>query len=330
VTATVGLGVNANIGGGVNAVVNNGADSLPYSITVAVPSGYASVTSLRDYWELSVDSPLSGEVPFVSLTTGSTLIYATVGGTVSFDGELIPTVNPLNASDVPVAAWMLDDESNYEADASITTLNLLAEVAPVDTTIPVISLTGATVINLVVGDTYNELGATAIDDTDGDITGSIVVDSSAVNTTAEGSYQVTYNVADAAGNNATQVTRTVTVATAPDITIPVISLIGATVINLVVGDTYNEQGATAIDDTDGDITGSIVVDSTAVNTTAEGSYQVTYNVADAVGNNATQVTRTVTVAALQTPLNIGMGFNPSSSQSCWIQVDTDWSKAEGC
>jgi hypothetical protein len=58
-----------------------------------------------------------------------------------------------------------------------------------------------------------ELGATATDNLDGDISGSIVIDASAVNTAVDGDYTVTYNVTDANGNVANQVARTVTVAT---------------------------------------------------------------------------------------------------------------------
>ncbi len=79
-----------------------------------------------------------------------------------------------------------------------------------DTTAPVITLTGSATINLEVGDTYNELGATATDDTDGDLTSSIVV-TGTVDTSVVGTYIVYYNVSDAAGNAATQVTRTVIV-----------------------------------------------------------------------------------------------------------------------
>jgi hypothetical protein len=78
-----------------------------------------------------------------------------------------------------------------------------------------------------------------------------------VNTNIAATYTVTYNVSDAAGNAATQVTRTVVVN--PDTTAPVITLIGASTINLNVGDTYTEQGATATDNYDGDITANIVI-----------------------------------------------------------------------
>jgi len=84
----------------------------------------------------------------------------------------------------------------------------------VDTEKPVISLTGSAAINLTVGDTYNDLGATATDNIDGNLTSSIVI-SGTVNTNTAGTYTRNYNVSDAAGNAADQVSRTVIVSPAP-------------------------------------------------------------------------------------------------------------------
>ena len=82
-----------------------------------------------------------------------------------------------------------------------------------DTTAPVIELIGANPQELAVGDAYVELNATATDDTDDDtaLSAAIVIDATAVDTATAGSYSVTYNVSDAAGNAATEVVRTVTV-----------------------------------------------------------------------------------------------------------------------
>ena len=102
----------------------------------------------------------------------------------------------------------------------------------VDTTIPVITLTGANPQVIEVGSPYVELGATALDNYDGDLTGSIVIDSSAVDTSTLGSYPVTYDVTDSSGNPAVQVTRTVDVV---DTTVPVISLVGANPQTIEVG-----------------------------------------------------------------------------------------------
>ena len=86
---------------------------------------------------------------------------------------------------------------------------------PLDTTPPVITLLGNNPQVITTGTAYPELGATAMDDVDDDISGSIVIDSSAVDTSAAGSYSVTYDVTDSSGNTADTVIRTVTVQDLP-------------------------------------------------------------------------------------------------------------------
>ena len=117
-----------------------------------------------------------------------------------------------------------------------------------------------------------------------------IVLTGAVNTSIEGTYVLTYSVSDAAGN-AASATRTVIV-NADDIA-PVITLIGASSITLDLGETYTEQGATASDNVDGNLTGSIVITG-SVNTNIAGTYGLTYSVSDAAGNSAS-TTRTITV-----------------------------------
>lgn len=170
------------------------------------------------------------------------------------------------------------------------TVNL--QGAAPDTVKPVITLTGSATVNVVQGNTYNDAGATATDNVDGNITADIVVGGS-VDTNVVGAYQITYNVSDAAGNAADEVTRTVNVTA--ETTPPVITLNGAATINLEVGDSYTELGATATDNFDGDITSSIVIGGDTVNTAVAGTYVVTYNVSDAAGNAASPVNRTVNV-----------------------------------
>lgn len=83
----------------------------------------------------------------------------------------------------------------------------------------------------------------------------------------------------------------------PDVTSPIITLLGDSSININVGDTYADVGATASDDVDGDITSKIIIDN-LVNTAVVGNYTVTYNVSDAAGNSAVPVVRNVIVNAL--------------------------------
>ena len=162
-----------------------------------------------------------------------------------------------------------------------------------DIVAPIITLLGDSSVTLYQGATYTDAGATANDNKDGDITANIVI-VNPVNTNNIGSYTVTYNVSDSAGNNAVQVTRTVNVIEVPDTTAPIITLLGDSSVTLYQGATYTDAGATANDNKDGDITANIVIVN-PVNTNNIGSYTVTYNVSDSAGNNAVQVTRTVNV-----------------------------------
>ena len=79
-----------------------------------------------------------------------------------------------------------------------------------DTAAPTLTLKGLPTVELTVGAPYEELGATATDAADGDITGRVVI-SNPVNATVVGGYTVTYSVADSSGNAATPVTRSVQV-----------------------------------------------------------------------------------------------------------------------
>jgi len=82
---------------------------------------------------------------------------------------------------------------------------------------------------------------------------------------------------------------------APDTEAPVITLKGNATIELKLNDKYNEEGATATDNKDGDISANITI-SGNVDTSKEGTYVVTYTVKDAAGNEA-KVERTITVKA---------------------------------
>ncbi len=197
-----------------------------------------------------------------------------------------------------------------------------------DTTPPTLTLNGASTIDLNVGDTYTEQGATATDNVDGDISSNVVIGGDAVDTNNAGTYVVTYNVSDAAGNAAPEVTRTVNVTVPADTTPPVITLNGASTINLEVGDTYTEQGATATDNVDGDISANIVIGGDAIDTNNAGTYVVTYNVSDAAGNAANQVTRTVNVTEPSTGGCTGSVGAPYSegfenTTGAWSQSSAD-------
>ncbi|MES9939587.1 MAG: immunoglobulin-like domain-containing protein [Candidatus Thiodiazotropha sp. 6PLUC1] len=165
-----------------------------------------------------------------------------------------------------------------------------------DTTPPEITLLGANPIEIDVSASvsFTDPGATASDDSDGDISDSIVIGGDAVDTSTPGTYLLTYDVNDAAGNAATQLIRRVMVI---DTTPPEIVLLGENPveINLSACGAFTEPGATASDNVDGDISENIVISGEPVDMSTPGSYILTYDVSDASGNAAIQLTRNVVV-----------------------------------
>ncbi len=163
---------------------------------------------------------------------------------------------------------------------------------------PTLTLNGSELISLTVGEEYQELGATAQDPEDGDISENIIIDSSAVDISESGSYLVTYNVTDSEMLAAVELVRTVNVV--EEISqnqAPVITLLGANEIAINVNDSYEDPGASAFDAEDGDISSDISIDTSLVDTSVPGAYTVTYNVIDSQELAAIQVTRTVVVIA---------------------------------
>ncbi len=314
--------ISADIVVGGDTVDTNtvGTYVITYNVSDAAGNTAIEVTRTVVVEEEAPPEPEPDTTPPVITLSGSATMTLTVGDTFTdpgasatddVDGSVAVFTSgtvDTNTAGTYTLTYTAEDSSDNEATATRTVI--VEEEAPPqpepDTTAPVISLVGDNPQVIIVGEEYTEPGATASDNIDGDITGSIAADSSAVNTTTVGEYEVTYNVSDAAGNAATQVVRTVSVVETepeptPDTTAPVISLVGANPQVLTVGDAYTELGATASDNIDGDITSSIVTDASAVDTTTVGEYEVTYNVSDAAGNAAVEVSRTVSVEAEPEP-----------------------------
>lgn len=130
------------------------------------------------------------------------------GGTVT--GETVQVTVPLGTHTID----LLVEDSQGGTDTDFIVIQV------VDTTPPVITLTGSSAVTVEVGSLYDasmDAGATASDTVDGDLTGSIVTGGLPVNTSAPGTFQVTYNVTDQSDNAAVQVARTVTVVNTPPI-----------------------------------------------------------------------------------------------------------------
>jgi len=100
---------------------------------------------------------------------------------------------------------------------------------------------------------------------------------------------------------------------------PEITVVGATTVNVTVGDTYTDAGATATDNFS-PATPTVTVNST-VDTSVIGSYTVTYDATDDAGNSATQKTRTVNVlSGTLGDFNVNQtNVDPSSTNYAYAQ-----------
>jgi len=188
-----------------------------------------------------------------------------------------------------------------------------------DQTAPVILLNGPAEMTLEAGvDTYFET-ATAADDFDGDLTGSLSI-AGVVDTGTLGTYVVTYNVSDAAGNPADTVTRTVHVTDTLD---PTITLLGDDPQTIEAGSgPYDDPSVTVSDIFDSSpllFVNSqlppVIFGPPQMDTATVGTYFVLYDSLDASGNNAEQVVRTVNVVDTTPPVITLVGSNPMTLEA---------------
>lgn len=141
-------------------------------------------------------------------------------------------------------------------------------------------------ININVNTKYEEQGyiATVLKK---DITSKVTIDSS-LNTNIVGKYKIEYNLTYLGKKYTLQ--RIINVI---DNEIPSITLNGEEEITLTIDQEYKEQGATAFDNYDKDITSQIKVESN-LDLTKEGNYQIIYSITDSSGNQ-NSITRKINV-----------------------------------
>ncbi|MBC2170891.1 immunoglobulin-like domain-containing protein [Listeria booriae] len=178
-----------------------------------------------------------------------------------------------------------------DSDGNTTTKTITVTVTSNDA--PVITASDKT---LKKGASFDPMvGVTASDVEDGNVTGKVTVTANDVDTSAVGTYHVTYSVTDSDGNTTTKtITVTVTSNDAPVIT--------ASDKTLKKGGSFDPMvGVTASDVEDGNVTGKVTVTANDVDTSAVGTYHVTYSVTDSDGNTTTK-TITVTVTSNDAPV----------------------------
>jgi hypothetical protein len=179
---------------------------------------------------------------------------------------------------------------------------------------PYIKLNGSALVSHEQATVYNDAGATATDVTDGAVE---VVKSGTVDASEAGTYIISYSATDSEGNVSRILTRSVTVA---DTTAPTITLLGEPAVEIEIDTSYEDAGATAEDTVDGAVE---VITTGSVDTSAGGTYALTYTATDSVGNIAT-TTRTVTVVEdrIET-INVSATYNGG-----WAYIINGVSKPE--
>lgn len=175
-------------------ITDNVDQNLTYTLSV---DGYSAETH-------PLDTSVAGEhvLTYKVLDTAGNLTTATRSVVVGADASL----TSLNTGTSTEETTATTTPAVVE-EAPVVEEEVVVEEAPVDEIAPVISLVGAAAIEITVGDSFTDEGATAVDETDGDIT---PVVSGTVDTATAGLYTLTYTATDTAGNEAS-VSRIVTV-----------------------------------------------------------------------------------------------------------------------
>lgn len=157
---------------------------------------------------------------------------------------------------------------------------------------PVITLVGDKKTYVCPNTKYEDQGASAIDNYDGDITKKIKVDKDLENNT------ILYSVTDSSNNTASVKRKLIY----KDVDGPVIELNGSREYSLRQGNSYTDPGYKAIDNCDGDISDKVIVEG-GVDSNTPGEYIIKYTVTDSA-NNTTTVERKIVVSKVFTDYGV--------------------------
>ena len=170
---------------------------------------------------------------------------------------------------------------NYEIEYNNKKYTQERTISIVDSVAPIIYLQGSKNIQICPNEEYIEDGIVVVDNYDGDISNKVEI--------KENNSGIIYNVADSSNN----ISEDYRVVNKIDIEKPKITLNGPKTINLKLNDKYIEYGVIVTDNCD-KISQENVVIANNVDTSKEGTYNVSYSVKDNSGNIGT-VNRTIIV-----------------------------------
>ncbi len=197
-------------------------------------------------------------------------------------------------------------EVTYTLEEGRRSKSVTRHVVVEDLNGPVIRLNGNATMAADSYETFEDPGVTAVDDVDGDVSDRVSVK---VDQLEDGTIQVVYSVADSAGNESSEVRRLVPY----DETSPEITLNGEETITMDANQPFEDPGATAYDNLDGDITDTIT-EVGWVDIYRPDTYTLTYTATDSSGNQAS-VSRTVVVESVPStdPGSIYLTFDDGPS-----------------
>ncbi|MFL8672424.1 immunoglobulin-like domain-containing protein [Clostridioides sp. GD02404] len=239
----------------------------------------------------------------------------------NIDGDVTELVTVEGEVNVNVIGQYTLKYSAPDKSGNVTTINRTITV--VDTGAPIISGADDKTINLLE-ELDLRAGVTAMDDIDGDLTDSIVIDGT-VDNVIPGENNIVYTVEDKSKNKSV-VNRIITVV---DNIAPI--LFGVEDCTVEYGSTFDSKaGVTANDNIDGDLTSKIVIEG-VINTSILGEQILTYKVTD-VANNEASAIRKVTVVDTVKPvfsgiddltLNLNENFDALEGVTAVDEVDGD-------
>lgn len=213
---------NLPTGYNIDYAYHDGSDSNNIAIvadstapTVSITTTEPSPTNANSIaYSIAFDEPITGLV-------NSSDLYIT--GTTDADTDIAATAI-LNSSDDQNFTLTLNNISGEGFLQFRLRANQIADLAgnnlafdpfspghTIDNTAPIITITGSTSITQTVGSSYSDAGAGATDNVDASVT--VITGGDTIDTNTAGTYVITYDATDTAGNAASQKTRSVEIIT---------------------------------------------------------------------------------------------------------------------
>ena len=225
-------------------------------------------------------SPLVGASPIITLNGEEEMLVEC--GSEFVDPGVKATAKDEDISDLVMTTGNVDTSKlgtyhvEYQLKYKKRKVSKERIVKVIDHAAPVIALNGDATVIVGSFEEYQEAGATAQDGCDGDVSKDIKITKEKVN---DYTMQVHYEVTDSHGNTGSMDRQIIL----KDTSAPEITLNGESSVTVKELEKYEDAGATATDDRDGDITANLVK-SGYVDVYRPGTYTVTYTATDSSGN----------------------------------------------